>query len=41
MQAPPEPVSEMQPSVPGFWVSMPVVGSRSKIATALLRPEAT
>jgi hypothetical protein len=35
-QAPPVPVSETQPAVPGFWVSAPVAGSRSKTATASL-----
>jgi hypothetical protein len=34
-QAPPVPVSEMQPSVPAFWVSLPLDLLRSKIATAL------
>ena len=39
-QSPPEPLFEMQPAVPAFWVRVPLV-ARSKIATASLVSEAT
>ncbi len=40
-QAPAVPVSETQPATPGFCVRAPVVGSRTKAATAELLCEAT